>query len=289
MHRLHLHIALRDQSFERRIAAMAQAGGHTTHAVTLDAITNDMRRYDTLFLVEDSYAAILDLIEFHNSCHFNFLPTLVVSNSSATPEEWVAKSRFPYKYFAVERKLLPLLFSRVVRTLDQMRRAKLRESLLRLHTAVIAPFSAPGADFTAAIAEALHAILDHLFAARGSIMLINRYGNLVVEAATKRDIAGIEVPYDRASPAWSVVESGEPLFCEDITKDGRFAQKKNVYAKDYFLIVPIRIQGKTVGVLNLTDKLVSLLFDRGDLLRAGGLLRLLEPVLAARCGLLAIR
>lgn len=289
MNRLRVHLALRDQSFEHKISATAQAAGHRVFPVQLDGIINNSRVYDTLFIVEEDYRSILDLIEFHNSCLFNFLPTLLVTSPASLIDAWYGTVRFPYKYFPVERTVLPAILPRVARMLDQLRRAKSQEDLLRLHAAVVAPFSAPGATFRGALGPALRAMLDLLFAQKGSLMLVNRWGNLIVEATTNRAIAGIEVPYDHASPAWSVMESGEPLFCEDILRYPRFKKKLDSYAKDYFLIVPIKLHGKTVGVFNLSDKTVSLLFDRADLIRAQGLLRLLEPILAARCGALAIR
>ncbi len=289
MNRLCIHLALRDHAFEQKVSAAAQAAGHHTRPVHLDAVINNCRVYDTLFVVEEDYHAILDLIEFHNSCLFNFLPTIVVTTPPSVIDARLSTVRFPYKYLPLERTLLPSLLPRVARLFDRLRRARSQEDLLRLHGAVVAPFSAPGATFGGALDPALRAMLDLLFAQKGSLMLVNRWGNLIVEAATNRAIAGIEVPYDHASPAWSVMESGEPLFCEDILNYPRFKKKLDAYAKDYFLIVPIKLYGKTVGVLNLSDKTVALLFDRADLLRAQGLLRLLEPVLAARCGLLAVR
>lgn len=289
MNRLRVHLALRDQSFEHKISAAAQAAGHRVFPVQFDAVLNNCRVYDTLFIVEEDYRSILDLIEFQNSCLFNFLPTIVVTTPPSVIDARLSTVRFPYKYFPVERAVLPAILSRVARLLDELRRAKSQEILLRLHAAVVAPFSAPGAAFRGALGPALRAMLDLLFAQKGSLMLVNRWGNLIVEAATNRAIVGIEVPYDHASPAWSVMESGEPLFCEDILRYPRFKKKIDAYAKDHFLIVPIKLHGKSVGVLNLSDKTVALLFDRADLIRAQGLLHLLEPILAARCGALAVR
>lgn len=288
MHQLRLYMALRDQSFERLISATAHAEGYVMEPVSLDAVANDMRRYDTLFVVEESYLSILDLIEFHNSCLFNFLPTIVVTGGVSS-SQWLGTVRFPYKYFPVDRGSLPFFLRCIAKMLDEMRRAKFQEYLLRHHAAIVAPFTSKGADFTGALAAALRPMLDLLFAEKGSIMLLNRYGNLVVEAATRKELVGREIPYDHASPAWSVLESGEPLFCEDIAKYPRFAKKANAYSKDHFLIVPIKPHEKTIGVFNLADKTVSLLFDRGDLIRARGLLKLIEPILMARCGLLAVR
>jgi len=51
------------------------------------------------------------------------------------------------------------------------------------------------------------------------------------------------------------------------------------YSKDYFMSLPIFINGKIEGVLNLSDKMVSLLFDSSDQKNADRLLKIIEPYL----------
>jgi len=289
MRSLTVHLAIREESFEKDVAALLTASGCRVMPVRVESITNSARDCETIFVVEEGYESILELVEFHNTCHFNFLPVIVVAETSSSFLVRLEQARFPYKYCVIERAILLPVLPRLIALLDDLRRAKFQEHILSLYPALIAPFSVPRSRFADALDTALRAILDMLFAEKGSIMLLNRWGNLVVEAASKKGIVGVEVPYDYASPAWSVVESGKPLFCEDIARYPRFKKKAAAYTKDYFLIVPIAIHGKTLGVLNLSDKMVSLLFDQNDLLRAQGLLRLLEPVVAARCGELAVR
>ena len=79
MNRLRIHLALHDQSFERKVAATAQAAHHHVLPVHLDAVINNARAYDTMFIVEEDYGSTLGLIEFHNSCLFNFLPVILVT------------------------------------------------------------------------------------------------------------------------------------------------------------------------------------------------------------------
>lgn len=284
MNQLKIYTALRDPQFENQIMALIHANDHEAYPVRIDDIINDLRAYDALFIVEESYRGILDLIEFHNSCKFNLLPVIFVFDPKSSDKEWVTSVRYPYKYFPIEHKLLPLLFTRIVAQIDELRRTKFNEFVLQHHKPVLEPFFDEKLSFRGALGCALTHLLDFLFADKGSIMLLNDKGNLVIEASTKAHLVGLEVAPDPSSAAWSVMETKKPLFVEDISKDDRFKKKDSGYAKDYFLIVPIFLNGEIHGVLNLTDKMVSLFFDRSDLLRARNFLRLLEPVLALHSG-----
>ncbi len=285
MNQLKIYTALRDAQFENQVHALIHANDHEAHQIHLDDIINDVRAYDGLFIVEESYHGILELIEFHNSCKFNLLPVIFVFDPKSPDKEWVNSVRYPYKYFAVEHKLLPLLFTRIVAHMDELRRTKFNEFVLEHHKPVLEPFFNEKLSFRGALGQALAHLLDFLFADKGSIMLLNDKGNLVIEASTKPHLIGLEVVPDPNSPAWSVMETKKPLFVEDISKDQRFKKKSDGYSKDYFLIVPIFLNGEIHGVLNLTDKMVSLFFDRSDLLRARNFLRLLEPMLALHSGI----
>ncbi len=268
MSEIKTYIAVRDPHLENRLFAIARAAHYAVSPVTRDAIVNDCRSFEPVFVVEETFRSILRLIEFHNSCLFNFLPSIVLTKDRAlfSPE---VPFRFPYKYVVIERNLAIDLLTDLVSLLNELRRGKHQEHLLKVYRSVGETALRP--DYTVAdvLSCALREICDLVF------------GSLVVAASTRREIVGIEVPENAASPAWYAFKSGEPLFCEDIARDARFTRKEGVYAKDYFLIVPIRCGGRTIGVLNLTDKMVSLLFDRADLVRVRGFLRLLAPLLAA--------
>lgn len=281
MHQIKTYIAVRDHQLENRLYAIARAAHYAVSPVTKDAIINDCRSFEPLFIVEENYRSILRLIEFHNSCLFNFLPTVVVTSDRATFSSEIP-FRFPYKYFVVEKTKVSDLLLDILALLDEFRRTKQQEHLLRLQRTISEVTIEHQNDLRTILDRTLTEICDLVFAARGSFMLLNKAGNLVVEAATKKNIIGIEVPYAPSSPAWYALKSGEPLFCEDIAKDARFMKKDGGYAKDYFLIVPIVCGKQTIGVLNLTDKMVSLLFDRADLVRIRSFLRLLAPLVALR-------
>ncbi len=281
MHQIKTYIAVRDRQLENRLYAIARAAHYAVSPITRDAIINDCRSFEPLFIVEETYRSILRLIEFHNSCLFNFLPTVVVTSDRVTfaPE---VSFRFPYKYFVAEKTKVSDLLLDILALFDEFRRTKHQEHLLRLQRAIGEVAIESQNELRTILDHALTGICDLVFAARGSFMLLNEAGNLVVEASTKKNIVGIEVPYSPSSPAWYALKSGEPLFCEDIARDERFAKKGEGYAKDYFLIVPIVCGDRVLGVFNLTDKMVSLLFDRADLVRIRGILRLLVPLIMLR-------
>ena len=110
-------------------------------------------------------------------------------------------------------------------------------------------------------------------------MLLNEKGNLVVESATKKEIIGMEIPPSNDNVAWTVVNTMKPVFVENIQNDPRFKKSSSSYAKDYFMSIPIFLNKKIAGVFNLSDKMVSLLFDNDDYDKANELLAVIEPYL----------
>lgn len=271
--------AIRDKNFEDSIIKQIEKLGHQYSTVTIDDIVNGARSDDLIFIVEDSYKTILDLIEFHNTCPINFIPVIFLTDSKSQHKNWVREVRYSYKYYPVEAKLLPFTLKRIVETFDELRSSKLDGYIASFQKIIVSNFTGRTSNFRDSLDTALHYLLDFIFAERGSIMLLNDKGNLVIEAASKRGIVGIEVPYEASSVSWTVMETKEPLFVEDITKDNRFAKRMQMYSKDYFMSMPIFIKGEIKGVLNLSDKMVSLLFDRTDLTRANAFLSMLEPLL----------
>ncbi|NOZ67713.1 MAG: sensor domain-containing diguanylate cyclase [Deferribacteres bacterium] len=68
------------------------------------------------------------------------------------------------------------------------------------------------------------------------------------------------------SIAGLVVDSGGPLLVEDIEKDPRFSQQNRPRFKTKsFVSVPLNLQGKVTGVLNLSDKTGGGVFNEDDL------------------------
>lgn len=106
--------------------------------------------------------------------------------------------------------------------------------------------------------------MDLLGADRGSIMLLDEEtGELVVKASR-----GLDSPLDiRVRPgegiAGWVAEQGEPLVLQDAVSDRRFTGSDPSLKSA--LAVPLRADGKVIGVLNVSNTTHRRRFDHGDL------------------------
>ncbi len=267
--------AIRDKDFEDQVVMMAKSQGWKNSFVNIDDIVTEHGRDKLFFIVEDSYTSILDLIELHNSCELNFIPVIIVSRDNSKYLNWVKAVKFPEKYFSIGMRDFSELMVKLVKTMDVLRDTYYYKkiAIFRENTAECYKRNESFSDF---INEALPRLLELLYTERGSIMLLNCRKNLVVEAASKKEIVGLEVEHKPDSVAWTVIDTEKPVFVEDIDKDPRF-KKGQGYSKDYFLSLPIFVHDKIAGVLNLTDKMVSLLFDSNDYENANNLLGILEP------------
>ncbi len=119
----------------------------------------------------------------------------------------------------------------------------------------------------------LQAILDKsaelLMAEQGSLMLVDQATEaLLVEV--KKGI-GDTVPEKLAIPkgegiAGKVAVLGESFLVKNLEKDPRFKQKnRQHYKTPSFVSVPLKIEERIIGVLNLSDKTTGEVFDDEDL------------------------
>ncbi|MBI4710773.1 MAG: diguanylate cyclase [Nitrospirae bacterium] len=114
-----------------------------------------------------------------------------------------------------------------------------------------------------------------LKAEQGSLMLLNFDGSeLLVEA--KRGIDSIlakEIKIKKGEGiAGKVFETGRPILVQDVENDPRLNQKnKPRYKTKSFLSVPLKIEDRVTGVLNISDKIMGGVFNENDL-------RLLQPL-----------
>lgn len=116
---------------------------------------------------------------------------------------------------------------------------------------------APRLPHSARMARILSVILEYLGVEQGSIMVLERKKFLVVRAASRAQIIGMEqrLDDDNSVASW-VARHHEPLFIRDISNDSRFGgQGRTSYRKNALMSVPILHQGKTLGVINITDKM----------------------------------
>jgi hypothetical protein len=269
--------AVRDKDFEDKIIKAIESIDCRHSFVNIDDIVNEHRRDTLFYIVEDNYSSILDLIELHNSCTLNFLPVVILSSANSKHVNWIKRVRNPEKYFHIKSDLLMASMPQIISTMDALRDTYQFKKISQFRDDVSTSFKSHP-EFSGFINDILPRMLDLLYAERGSIMILNKNNNLVIEASTKKHLLGLEVEYKPDSVAWTVIDMQKPVFVENIEDDFRF-QKGKGYAKDYFLSIPIFVNGHINGVLNLSDKIVSLLFDSADHENANNLIKILEPYL----------
>lgn len=279
MNKLTICTAIRNKDVEDEIIKIIEDAGWEHSNVNVDDIVNEHRAKRQVFIVEDSYASILNLIEFHNSCIQNFIPVIVLSAPESKFKNWVDGVKFPEKYFHIGLHTFRMAARQTILAMDAMTSGHKNTMFNRFRNAAAQSFKRSALDFQAFLGETLDILLDMLYAGRGSIMLLNEKGNLVIEAASKRSIVGMEVERRPDSVAWTVIDTMKPLSVENIGDDPRFKKSSSGYAKDHFMSIPIFMNKKIAGVLNLSDKMVSLLFDNEDYKKANELLAILEPYL----------
>jgi len=103
----------------------------------------------------------------------------------------------------------------------------------------------------------------------GSLMLINKETNMLEIVAARglpdEVVKNTRIPIGEGI-AGKVAEEGEPILCEDIEKDKRFFRESNEkYTSNSFVSVPLKVQNKVIGVLNVNNKESKQKFDEKDL------------------------
>jgi sigma-B regulation protein RsbU (phosphoserine phosphatase) len=106
--------------------------------------------------------------------------------------------------------------------------------------------------------------IELLKADRGSIMLLDEdAGELVVRASRGLDSSReFRVPLGEGIAGW-VAEHGEPLVLQDVVSDRRFSGTDPSVMSA--LAVPLRVEGKVIGVLNISNATRKRRFDYLDL------------------------
>ncbi|MFZ5775109.1 MAG: ATP-binding protein [Thermodesulfobacteriota bacterium] len=132
----------------------------------------------------------------------------------------------------------------------------LANRLLNTFARIGAVINSPQLNHQARMGQILSEILDYLGVECGSIMVLERKKYLVVRAASRPEILGKEqrLEDEHSVAAW-VARNHEPLFIPDIGSDPRFSgQGRGGYRKNALMSAPILHKGKTLGVINITDK-----------------------------------
>ena len=99
--------------------------------------------------------------------------------------------------------------------------------------------------------------LEQISAEKGSIMLRDKQGDLIIKAASNKRLIGVKqsMKDERSVSVW-VAKNGKPLFVRNCKEDPRFrASEEALYKTDNFLCTPIKNEkGTVIGVFNITDK-----------------------------------
>ena len=110
---------------------------------------------------------------------------------------------------------------------------------------------------------------DLLSACQGSIMLIDKNGEDMHVVQTKgmsKEIARYLRMQVGRGIAGKVAKSGAPLLVDDVEKDPDLAMRNRPRFKSKSLIsIPLKLNEKVLGVLNLSDKANLTRFDQADL------------------------
>jgi len=105
-------------------------------------------------------------------------------------------------------------------------------------------------------------------AEQGSLMMVdNKDQTLAVQAAKgidKRILEKVKVKVGD-SISGKVIEKGTPILVQDI--ESEFASRKNRprYKTGSFMSLPLKIESRTVGVINISDKITGEVFSDDDL------------------------
>ncbi len=128
---------------------------------------------------------------------------------------------------------------------------------------------APVLDWNQLYKTILEKSLELLKAEQGSLMLLN-HDTAELRAVAKKSMDSIAKDDMKLrlgeKIAGKVLENGEPLLVEDVENDPRINQRnKSRYKTKSFICLPIKIEDRVSGVLNVSDKISGEAFNEKDL------------------------
>ena len=126
-------------------------------------------------------------------------------------------------------------------------------------------------DLTKLLNDTLQLTTSVIDAAASALMLIDEQSNELVLEVTHGagKVVGPRkrISLDEGIAGW-VATHGEPVIVNDVSKDSRFSQKADAHTSSLtrsIAAVPLQIKGKTIGVLEVLNKLSTDGFDEEDL------------------------
>ncbi|MCF7908242.1 MAG: GAF domain-containing sensor histidine kinase [Candidatus Omnitrophica bacterium] len=101
-----------------------------------------------------------------------------------------------------------------------------------------------------------------------SLMLVGKNtGEMLIKFAKGLDkeiIKNVKVKLGEGVSGW-VAQTGQSLLVKDISKDPRFSKRNGKYNTNSLLSVPLKIQDKVIGVINVNNKISKGVFNEEDL------------------------
>jgi len=135
-------------------------------------------------------------------------------------------------------------------------------------------------DFQTKLQLIIHEIAKCMNTERASVMLKKGSKHLEVAASTIPGLVGHKVPLDGKSPSVWVVKNKKPLYVKDHFDKNHPCNQFENYQKDAFLIAPVLVDNRVIGVISITDKIGTDRFSQqeqeGFMLIAGYILSALE-------------
>jgi len=101
-------------------------------------------------------------------------------------------------------------------------------------------------------------------ASRASFMLVKGRKALEVVASTSPELIGVKQQLDTESPSSWVVKNKAPLYVDKTTGSEILQNKSDRYEKTAFIVVPIISNNRVIGVLNVTEKVGSDIFEQNE-------------------------
>ncbi len=130
------------------------------------------------------------------------------------------------------------------------------KKLLDTITAINAITNQPRLKFDEKLQQTLFEVLNCIGVKKGSVMLLKGAKNMVVIASTNPDIIGFKQSIDHPAPSSWVVKHRTPLYFDGSMDGNEFMSGRfDHYVKDAFLIAPIRIKKRVLGVITVTEKI----------------------------------
>ncbi len=142
--------------------------------------------------------------------------------------------------------------------------------------------SSPELDLEKKMDRSLNLILEKVRARKGSIMILSEdRKKFQIVASTNKEILNREIPLNEKSISGYVVTTGEPVYLKDIKKSERFrnvAIGKN-YDTPSLICMPLRVNTKVIGVINISDHIENISFTEDDFLSLKDYASILSPLL----------